>query len=304
MESLTLNNYYNYICEFPEFLKKYLNVDIFLRLKNVSYFCGMDYASKDIYDFKVHISRYDHSISTALLTWKFTHDKAITVAALFHDVSAPCFSHVIDYMNGDYVEQASTEEKTAEVICSSDELRQCLKEDNINIEDIIKFDKYSIVDCRRPKLCADRVDGIFLPSIGWTGKMTIDDTKKYVDDLEVYINEDNEKEIGFKHMDIALEAVSLSDDINVATHTVEDMYMMQLCADVMKLAIKKKYITYNDLYYLTEDKLVKLLNRKRDHEFVSLWNKFKTMKKKDVPEFKIETKNKILKPLVNGVRMQ
>ena len=36
----------------PEFMEKYLKAPSLLRLKKVGYFCGMDYASKDIYDFK------------------------------------------------------------------------------------------------------------------------------------------------------------------------------------------------------------------------------------------------------------
>ena len=35
----------------PDFLIKYLKTPSLLRLKKVGYFCGMDYASKDIYDF-------------------------------------------------------------------------------------------------------------------------------------------------------------------------------------------------------------------------------------------------------------
>ena len=35
----------------PSFLIKYLKSPSLLRLRNVGYFCGMDYASKDIYDF-------------------------------------------------------------------------------------------------------------------------------------------------------------------------------------------------------------------------------------------------------------
>ena len=58
--------------EMPYFLKKYLKSPILLRLKKVGYFCGMDYASKDIYDFREYISRYDHSITVALLTYRFT----------------------------------------------------------------------------------------------------------------------------------------------------------------------------------------------------------------------------------------
>ena len=90
-------------------------VILLTRLKKVGYFCGMDYASEHIYLFEYKISRYEHSLTTALLTWKFTKSKKQTIAALFHDVSTPCFSHVIDYMNKDYENQESTEEKTESV---------------------------------------------------------------------------------------------------------------------------------------------------------------------------------------------
>ena len=89
----------------PEFLNKYLDTPCLLRLKKIGYFCGMDYASKDIYDFKEKITRYDHSLTVALLTWKCTNDIKATLAGLFHDVGTPCFSHVIDYMNKDYQNQ-------------------------------------------------------------------------------------------------------------------------------------------------------------------------------------------------------
>ena len=100
----------------PTFIKKYLDVPSLTRLKNVGYFCGMDYASKNIYNFKEYITRYDHSLSTALLTFKLTKNKIETLAALFHDIATPCFSHVIDYMNKDYENQESTEEYTSEII--------------------------------------------------------------------------------------------------------------------------------------------------------------------------------------------
>ena len=94
--------YLNSICKIPRFLNKYLEVPCLVRLKNIGYFCGMDYASKNIYNFSEYISRYDHSLTTALLTYKLTKNKTKTLASLFHDIATPCFSHVIDYMNKDY----------------------------------------------------------------------------------------------------------------------------------------------------------------------------------------------------------
>ena len=51
----------------------------------------MDFASKNIYDFSEYISRFAHSLTTALLTYKVTQDKTMTVAALFHDVANSLF---------------------------------------------------------------------------------------------------------------------------------------------------------------------------------------------------------------------
>lgn len=137
----------------PNFLIKYLKTPSLLRLKNIGYFCGMDYASKDIYDFREYISRFAHSLTVCLIVYKLTKDKKATLAGLFHDIATPCFSHVIDYMNQDYEKQESTEEYTEHILKSDKYLIECLREDDIDINEIINFKKYSVVDNDRPKVC-------------------------------------------------------------------------------------------------------------------------------------------------------
>ena len=160
----------------PTFLIKYLQTPSLLRLKKIGYFCGMDYASKDIYNFSEYISRYDHSLSTALLVYMLTYDQKSTLAGLFHDISTPCFSHVIDYMHHDYNKQETTEKYTKKIMLNDSYLIKCLKEDNLKIKDI-NFKNNTIVDSKRPTLCADRLDGIILNSLGWTKNITEDEIK-------------------------------------------------------------------------------------------------------------------------------
>ncbi len=188
MQHSLYNEYLNLLKKngIPKFLQKYLKVPSLMRLKNVGYFCGMDYASKNIYDFKEKISRYDHSLTVALLTWKFTKNKKATIAGLFHDIATPCFAHVIDYMNQDYENQESTEEYTEEIIKNDEKLQEYLKEDNLSSDDIIYFKKYTVVDNNRPKLCADRLDGILLTGIAWTKTIDKDDIVAIVNDLDIY----------------------------------------------------------------------------------------------------------------------
>ncbi len=287
----------------PQFLDKYLKSPSLLRLKKVGYFCGMDYASKSVYDFSEYISRYDHSLTVALLTYKLTKDKVQTLSALFHDIATPCFSHVIDYMNKDYTNQESTEEYTERIIKEDVYLLECLKEDNINIEDIIDFKKYPVVDNKRPKVCTDRIDGVILTGACWTKNITLDDIYNIVNDMCIVINEDNEQEIGFTNKDTVDKIINISKSIDVYCHSNEDNYMMNLLADITKKAIDNEYIKYDDLYQLNEVEILEIFNSKK--ELDELMNLFYNIKLNDIPNIELpDVKIRDLNPLLNGKRVK
>ena len=296
--------YLNRIGKIPRFLNKYLNVPSLLRLKNIGYFCGMDYASKEVYDFKELISRYDHSLSVALLTWKFTHDKKATIAALFHDVATPCFAHVIDYMNKDYANQESTEEYTEEIIKNDLELKRCLRIDKIKYSEICDFKEFSIVDNKRPKLCADRFDGIILTGYNWTKSMELDDILRFTDNLCVYKNEDNELELGFKDKDIAIDVLKISDEIDEICHSSEDNFMMELLANITRISINDKIIDYKDLYYITEVELFDKIKHSKNCELLELLDLFYNVRVSDIPDTVLDVKKRDLNPLCSLGRVK
>lgn len=286
--------------DIPNFLLKYLNCPSITRLKNIGYFCGMDYASIDIYDFSEYISRYDHSLTVALLTYKLTQNKRYTIAALLHDISTPCFSHVIDYMNKDYEKQESTESFTKDIILGDNDLLRCLKIDNIKITDAINFKNYSIVDNERPHLCADRLDGIILTSIGWTKEITKEDILNIVNDLVV---DDDYQEIAFKSEKVAEKVLELNQKIDVMCHEYFDNYMMELLAEITKMAIDKGYITYSSLYRYTEGELFNILDNTNDIEIQNRLLEFRTIKMSDIPKIELgNVKRRLINPLVISSR--
>ena len=288
----------------PSFLIKYLKSPSLLRLRNVGYFCGMDYASKDVYNFSEYISRYDHSLTVSLIVYKLTNNKKMTLASLFHDIATPCFSHVIDYMNEDYEKQESTEEYTEYILKSDSYLVECLKEDDIDIDDIIDFKKYTIVDNDRPKVCADRIDGVILTGFGWVKNVSKEDIKRIIQDICIFKNEFDEDEIGFKSYDIARKVLEVSESIDVYCHSKEDNYMMQLLAKLTKLAIIKGLITYEELYFYDEKKLFELFKDTEDKELMVLLNEFENKKKIDIHDVDLpNVKVRSLNPLVNGKRL-
>lgn len=289
----------------PDFLDKYLNTPSLLRLKNVGYFCGMDYASKEIYSFDEYISRYDHSLTVALLTWNYTKNIRATIAGLFHDIATPCFSHVIDYMNKDYENQESTEEYTENILMKDKYLQECLKQDNILVEDISNFKKYSIVDNNRPKLCADRLDGVILTGLFWTKTITIKDVEKIINATQIFKDEDGNQEIGFCTKTVAELVLKTSETIDVFCHSNEDNYMMELLANITKRAIENKYISYNDLYELNEKELIEILENCNNKEINNNLIIFKNIEKENIPEMSLTNiKVRNLNPLVNGKRLK
>ena len=283
--------------QMPKELKKYLTVPSLQRLKGIGYFCGMDYASKDIYQFSERISRYDHSLTVALLAYKLTGDLETAITGLFHDIATPCFSHVIDYLNKDFERQESTEEETERIVLSDKKLLQKLKQDGINPNTIIDFKSNSIIDLERPSLCADRLDGIILTGMAWTKDLKEEDIDGILKSVKVFGNE-----IGFDDINVARRVVELNDSINRACHSKEDNYMMNLLADITRFAISNKYISYQDLFELSEDKIIEkylctygiLLNG---------FKKFRTVTKEQIPNIEYpKIKQRVINPLVNGKR--
>ncbi|MCR5787656.1 MAG: HD domain-containing protein [Bacilli bacterium] len=298
--------------ELPEFLHKYLYDPKLLRLKKINYFCGMNYASKDIYNFKENITRYDHSLTVCLLTYRLTKSKTEAIAALYHDISTPCFSHVIDYMNKDYDKQESTEDKTEEIMRDDLYLIKCLNEDGIDIDDVINFKKFSVVDCSRPKLCADRLDGIILTGISWVDIVTKEDIDEILDNITIYINEDNEKEIGFISKETALKVYEINKAIDKECHSDYDNYMMELLAHITKLLIDECYISYDDLYVYNEPQIYQIIEVICNKKFkgkseliiAGLMKIFKNIKKEEVPAMELNVKQRCVNPLLSTGRMK
>lgn len=263
----------------------------------------MVYASKAAYDFAFYISRFDHSLGVALLTWKLTKDKKATIAALFHDASTPVFSHVIDYLHGDYVNQEYTENKLREKLLNEPLLEQYLKMDELALDDICNFKNYSVVDLDRPLMCADRLDNIISVGMTWVKQVSLSDAIRIIEDIYIQKNEFASTEIVFKTEEIAQYVKYINDIINEYPHSNIDTYMMLYLSDIVKLVLKRGYIDYEALYVLGEhDFMVIIENNSHDELLRKRWENFKNIKEFPLIE-QPPIKNKIVNPLVNSKRL-
>ncbi len=293
-----------YFYNMPVCVHKLVQTNAMKRLQNISMHCGCNYTKFPVQKSKFYYSRFDHSVGTALLVWRFTKDLKQTVAALFHDIATPVFSHVIDFVNGDYEKQESTEVYTRKFIEESQEIMLILEEYKLTVDDVCDYHKYPIADNDSPKLSADRLE-YTLGGMYSYGIADLDTISKILDDLIVSANEDDEPEISFKSLSIAIEFFNKSLMCSKIYVADETRLAMDYLAELVNLALASNAIELDDLYKTESIVIEKLL---RNENTAKCWKDFTNFKKlgkgRKVFITNVTAKKRYIMPLCNGVRIE
>ena len=292
--------------EYPEWLQKYINTKEMLHQKYISVTCGTIYSN--LFESNFFFSSLDHSIAVALIIWHFTHDKKQTLAGLFHDIATPAFKHSIDFLNGDYINQESTENLTTDIIKNSSEIMYLLNEDNIDISDIDNYHMYPIADNDTPKLSADRLEYSLSNALFTYNLLNLEDIKEIYNDIEIQQNEENELELGFKTKKIARKFVSITSKLSIIYREDRTRYSMQFIADVLKKLISENKLSIEDLYVLKESQIISIIENSKYKNVFAIWKNAKKVKvSKDMPKnvyfVNHGAKVRYINPLFNGERM-
>ena len=307
MKNLQISEYYKILSsDFPEWLKSYINTKELQTQNYISVDCG-EYYSK-LFNEHIFYSSLDHSIAVALIVWHFTHDKKQTLAGLFHDIATPAFKHCVDFMNGDYLKQESTEDLTSEFIKKSQDVLTLLKKDHIKLEEIDNYHLYPIADNDTPKLSADRLEYSLSNAVYAYKLISLDEAKQIYDDIEIQQNESGEAELGFRTKAIARKFVQLTSKMSVFYRNEKSVYTMQLIADILKGLETTGQITIKDLYDQKESDIIKIIENSK---YKDIWSAWKNAKKvqvsktapKDVYYVHQKVKVRYIDPLCNGERI-
>ena len=259
----------------PPFMAELIATSPMQRLDRVGMNCGCEYTRSPVAMHLHPYSRLDHSIGAALIVWRFTHSAEQAVAALFHDISTPCFAHTIDFMLGDYRKQEATEGRTGQVIRSSEEITSVLAKYGIDVSDVTNYHRYSIADNDGPRLSSDRLEYTCSNSINYEVRDRAD-VAVFFNDIAVTKNEDGEDELAFIHADQAFIFASSSLSCSHVYSSDTDRYTMQMLAELVKSALDAGLVTLEELYTLTEDVIIQRF--KSDPVFRKLWMDYCSIK--------------------------
>lgn len=314
-KSFNIEEYYKILCpEFPNFLKKYIELPIMQRLSGIGLLCGTDWTS--LYKNRFFYSRLDHSVGVALIIWNFTKDKTQTIAGLLHDVSTTVFSHVSDFRKGDALTQTSTEEPTTKMILSDSALCKLLESDGIEPKDVVDYHIYPIADNEIPSLSADRLEYMYPSGLALDGSWTFEEIAKTYNDLTILKNEENKEELGFKTIEMAELYCKKFCMIGHILQLNENKLSLQLLSQIMSKAVELDVLQEEDFMTLSESKIIEkiesFISKKtlslEEQKFATMYNTFRKMTKVEhtnqkLPEDKyfcvsLKVKQRYINPLV------
>lgn len=292
--------------EFPEWLNEYIDTKELLSQQYISVTCGTIYS--DLFESKFFFSSLDHSVAVALIVWHFTHDKKQTLSGLFHDIATPAFKHCVDFLNGDYMTQESTEDLTTNIIKNSKEIMKLLDRDNIDVSEIDNYHMYPIADNDTPKLSADRLEYSLSNALFTYELLDLDAIAEIYNDIEIEKNEKGEVELGFKTKKIARNFVKVTSRLSVIYREDRTRYSMQFIADILKRLNDENKIKKEDLYKLKESDVISIIENSKYSKIFDIWKhakKVKTSKEKPENVYYVHhgAKVRYIDPLFNGERM-
>lgn len=292
--------------EFPGWLNDFINTKELLSQRYISITCGTIYSN--LFESDFFFSSLDHSVAVALIIWHFTHDKKQTLSGLFHDIATPAFKHCVDFLNGDYMTQESTEDLTTEIIKKSSEIVKLLERDNIKISEIDDYHIYPIADNDTPRLSADRLEYSLSNALFTYKLLDIESIKEIYNDIEIQKNSETEMELGFKTKKIARKFVKVTSRLSIIYREDRTRYSMQFIADILKQLSNENKISKQDLYNLKESEVIDIIESSKYNAIFNIWKnatKVKTSKEepKDVYYVHHGAKIRYIDPLVNGERI-
>ena len=291
---------------FPAWLYDYINTKEMLHQQYISTTCGTIYSN--LFESDFFYSNLDHSVGVALIVWHFTHDKKQTLAGLFHDIATPAFKHCVDFMNGDYMTQESTEDLTAEIIKNSPEITTLLARDKIKISEIDNYHFYPIADNDTPRLSADRLEYSLSNALFTYKLLNSSEIKTIYQNIEIQKGNNGTPELAFKTKKIARQFIKITSTLSIIYREDRTRYSMQLMAEILKRLNVAESIQKSDLYTLKEQEIIDIINSSRYSNVFNNWQASTTVKtSKTLPRnvYYIHQPAKVryIDPLCQGTRM-
>lgn len=231
----------------PPFLRELSEAPAMKRLGSVGMNCGCEYTALPRFRSCAPYSRLEHCLGVALIIWHFTESPCEAISGLFHDISTPAFSHVVDFLQHDHLRQESTEEPTRRFIADSPEIQGVLSRLSLTTDDVCDYHRFPIADNNSPRLSSDRLEYTCSNMLGY-GFAAPSQVQAMYDDLVVAGNPEGQPELSFRHKETALAFAEGALACSKVYVCREDRYAMESLAHLLSDAISGGVLTMEELW--------------------------------------------------------
>ena len=215
----------------------------------------------------------DHCIGVALILEKYTKENKQIIEGLLHGLNTPAFNEASKHMND------SIDEKSVyDIIVGSDKLFEYFLNNNIDIQDVCDYSKYSLAKSNGVKLDADSLEKILRISY-LLGNINIKELKSIYNDITVTKNEEGALEFAFDNYKIAEKFCKLSIDVARRYRSYETKISMKIVATLLELMIKRGEINVDDLYKYADKAIYEIGINSSDKRISLGWQKLKEIDK-------------------------
>jgi HD superfamily phosphohydrolase len=244
--------------ELEDVLIELINCDAVQRLKYIHQ-VGATYLIKE----ELNVNRLEHSIGVMLLIRMLGGSLKEQIAGLLHDISHTAFSHVIDFVF-DNSDEDYHELIFDEVVINS-KIPYILNKYGYDFKEILENEeKWTILEKKAPKLCADRVDYTLrdMYKYGFTNKNEINEFLKNIQVLN--------GEIVTKDIESARWFLDLyyTEVIDFFMNPING-YSYDKLSKAIKIAIDENELNLKDILK-TDNEVIDILKRSKNNKIKSL----------------------------------
>lgn len=279
--------------ELEDVLIELINCDAVQRLKYIHQ-VGATYLIKE----ELNVNRLEHSIGVMLLIRMLGGSLKEQIAGLLHDISHTAFSHVIDFVF-DNSDEDYHELIFDEVVINS-KIPYILNKYGYDFKEILENEeKWTILEKKAPKLCADRVDYTLrdMYKYGFTNKNEINE---FLKNIQVVNGEIVTNDIESARWFLELYYTEVIDFFMNPING----YSYDKLSKAIKIAIDENELNLKDILK-TDNEVIDILNRSENNKIKSLMKSLNKNVKLRINEDKydifIKGKTRLIDPGV-GIR--
>lgn len=233
-----------------------INSKPFQRLKKIS----QDGAAHYIQPYR-DVTRYDHSIGTWYLSFRYKRPIEEQIASLLHDLPHTAFSHVIDFVMHD--KNHEYHDRFIKQVIVDSEIPEILQRHHIKLSKILDKASFPLLDNKLPDISVDRFD--YFMRDGFTANLLPRQT------IDLFLQSVKEQDETFYFEDIKVAGLFSVMFMNCSRLIWLDPTShgsFFLISEALQIALKKGYITEKD-FFKTDEVVMEQMRNTNDPDILA-----------------------------------